>query len=888
MPELPTGTVTFLFTDVEGSTRLVQELGDRFSGVLAIHHDILRRAIAAHHGTEVSTEGDAFFAVFPTAIDAVEATVQAQRDLAGTDWPDGAEIRVRMGLHTGNAELGGDNYVGVDVNRAARISAAGHGGQVLLSDATRALAEPSLPGAVTLRDLGRHRLKDLRAPEHLQQLVITGLPAEFPALKTLDASPTNLVEPATALIGREREVGEILTLLEANRLLTLTGPGGTGKTRLAHEVGVRARGDFADGVFFVPLETFTERPPVASAMAQALSLRVAGAQDPEEVLLEQLASRHLLLILDNFEQVTVAAPLVARLLAAAAALRVIATSRIPLHVSGEQEFPVPPLAVPDTGRGAGVDEARQFEAVNLFVERARRVQPAFELTDRNVGAVVAISQRLDGLPLAIELAAARMKLFPPDAILARLEQALPMLGGGSVDLPARQQTLRGAIEWSYRLLDPPGQGLFCRLSVFAGGWTVDAAEQVVAANGEQPDLLDGLAALVDQSLARPSARAEDGEPRFEMLQLIREYGAERLAASGDEPAMRRRHAAWALAMAEEAAPVLERGMDDGGLDRLAHEHDNLRAALRWLIDSGEREQGLRLASAIWRFWQLRGHVHEGRMWFGQLMPADPRDESLDPVVLAAAHTAAGGLAYWANAVDDAEGNYQAAIEIDRANGLQDRLGDDTYNLAFVPLVRGDLDLARPRLLEAADLFAAAGQTGRLADTTAARGAVEMRARNLVEARALMEEGRRLNLQAGNLRRATDNGMVLTNIHLGLREAEAARNCLLTSIRETQELGDLSRWPAILELGAAVLQAAGRSTDALRMGGASERRRADLGGGPPSFIVSDFAGIVADARAAVDGQEGPGAADRAWADGAELDEEALVEVLSRDVLRRGNL
>lgn len=884
MPSLPVGTLTFLFTDIEGSTRLVQDLGAGFRDVLETHHGILRRAIAAHHGVEVSTEGDAFFAVFSSALDAVNATVGAQRELASTPWPGELEIRVRMGLHTGDAELGGDNYVGVDVHRAARIAAAAHGGQVLLSDPTRALVEPSLPDQVNLRNLGRHRLKDLPSPEHLHQLVIAGLRADFPALKTIDASPTNLVEPATALIGREREVGEILALLEANRLLTLTGPGGTGKTRLALEVGVRTRGDFSDGVFFVPLETFTERSVVAGALAQALGLRVAGVQEPEGVLLEHLASRHLVLILDNFEQVTVAAPLVARLLAGAADLRVIVTSRIPLHLAGEQEFPVPPLAVPDTGLGAGVDVATQFEAVTLFVERARRVQPAFQLTDRNVGAVVAISQRLDGLPLAIELAAARMKLFQPDAILARLEHALPILGGGSVDLPARQQTLRGAIDWSYRLLDPPGQVLFCRLTVFAGGWTVDAAEHVAAMNGEQPDLLDGLIALVDQSLARPAAGSGEGEPRFEMLQLIREYGAERLTESGDEPAISRRHAEWALALAEEAGPVLERG-DEGWLDRLAREHDNLRAALRWLVDSDESEMGLRLASAIWRFWQLRGHIREGRTWFDRLMPANPRDATLDPVVLAAAHTASGGLDYWANAIDDAEAHYQAALEINTAQGRSDRLGDDTYNLAFVSLVRRDFDTARVRFVAAAEHFTAAGQTERLADTTAARGAAESQAGNMEDARPLLEEGRRLHLLAGNLRRASDNALVLTYVQLRLGDLAKAHEWLRTGLDEMRQMGDVSRWPFLLELGAALALAEKRPRDALRFAGAGARKRADLGGGAPSFVVGEIPQIVADARAAVETQEGAGSADQAWAEGEKLDDAVLIRMLSEDPSQR---
>src|SRR6266567_659624 len=314
MPSRPTGTVTFLFTDIEGSTRLVQELGPRFRDVLEAHHEILRRAISAHAGVEVSTEGDAFFAVFASATDAVGAAAAAQRELAAATWPDGVEIRVRMGLHTGNGELGGDNYIGVDVNRAARIAAAGHGGQVLVSEPTRALVEPSLAEDVTLRDLGKHRLKDLRAPEHLHQLVIAGLPFEFPALRTLDAQPTNLVAPATPLVGRDDELAELSDFLGRTRLLTLTGPGGTGKTRLATELGSRALASFKDGAFFVPLETLTERSVVTAAVAQTVGTPASGRREPEDVLVEHLAERQLLLILDNFEQVIVAAPLVARLL----------------------------------------------------------------------------------------------------------------------------------------------------------------------------------------------------------------------------------------------------------------------------------------------------------------------------------------------------------------------------------------------------------------------------------------------------------------------------------------------------------------------------------------------------------------------------------------------
>ena len=562
MPSLPVGTVTFLFTDIEGSTRLVQELGDRFRPTLATHHSSLRRAIAAHAGAEVSTEGDAFFAVFPSPIGAVSAAVEAQRELAATPWPDGSSVLVRMGLHTGEGELGGDNYIGVDVHRAARIAAAGHGGQVLLSESTRALVASAVPPDVQLRDLGQHRLKDLPSAEQSDQLVVAGLPAEFPALRTLDTSLTNLVEAETPLIGRERELAELIGLLAAARLVTVTGPGGIGKTRLALALGGQTVGQFSDGVVLVPLETFTERSVVAVAIGQAVGARPAAERDPEDALLDQVATRQLLLILDNFEQLSGVAPLVARLLAAAARLRIVITSRVPLHLSGEQEYPVAPLAVPDPGADGGLEALLRIEAVALFVERARRVRPDFQLTDENAGAVAAICRRLDGLPLAIELAAARVKVLAPAIMLDRLEHALSLLAGGSVDLPARQQTLRGAIDWSYELLSKDEQALFRRLTVFSGGWTVDAAQDVAMPGLELgTDILDGLIALVDQSLVRPTPEGGAGEPRFEMLQLIREYGAERLAESDEAPIVGQRHAEWFVALVEAHVAALEEGSD---------------------------------------------------------------------------------------------------------------------------------------------------------------------------------------------------------------------------------------------------------------------------------------------------------------------------------------
>ncbi|HEV2457211.1 MAG TPA: adenylate/guanylate cyclase domain-containing protein, partial [Ktedonobacterales bacterium] len=469
--DLPTGTVTFLFTDIEGSTRLQQQLGARYAESLGLHQQLLRAAFAASNGREVDTQGDAFFVAFSIAPQAIAAAAEATRALADAAWPEDAPVRVRIGVHTGTPQLVGDRYIGLDVPRAARIAAAGHGGQVLLSEATHALVEHALPEGTNLRDLGLHRLKDLQHPEHLFQLVMPGLAADFSPLKTLDTHQHNLPIQPTPLLGREEAVAALCALLrrEDVRLVTLTGPGGIGKTRLAIQIAAELVQDFADGVWFVRLSRLTDPALVVPTIAETLGLKEVDSQSLAELLGAYLVDRRPLLLLDNFEQVVGAASEVAGLLAASPGLKVLVTSRSRLHLRGEHEYPLAPLPLPEPGQQPPPERLSQYAAVAMFVERAQAAKADFAVTAANAPAIAEVCARLDGLPLAIELAAARVKLLPPEALLARLSTQLKVLTGGPRDLEERQQTMRATLAWGEALLAPEERVLFRRLAVFVGG-----------------------------------------------------------------------------------------------------------------------------------------------------------------------------------------------------------------------------------------------------------------------------------------------------------------------------------------------------------------------------------------------------------------------------------
>src|SRR5437868_2401325 len=692
MAELPTGTVTFLFTDIEGSTQLLRDLGEGYASVWKEHQLIIREALASAGGAEVGTEGDSFFAAFSSAPGAVRAAVAAQRGLAAHAWPAGSTARVRMGLHTGDGVLSGSDYVGMDVHRAARIASAAHGGHLIGSEATRALIEHSLPAGAHLRDLGKHRLKDILQPEHLFDLVIDGLPAEFPPPRTLDARPNNLPLQLTSFVGREDQIAEIQELLRQVRLLTLTGPGGTGKTRLALQVAAETVRDYTDGAFFVDLSPVTDPGLVPAVIARALGVAEVAGVPILETLKTQLQHKELLLVVDNFEQVTAAGGVVEDLVSTAPKLQVLITSRMVLSLRGEHEYGVPPLEPPDPKSIADLDTLNRSDAVRLFTERALAIQPRFRLTSENAQAVAEITARLDGLPLAIELAATRVKVLTPQQILPRLQRSLALLVSGGRTLPERQRTLRGAIAWSYDLLDEPEQSLFRRLSVFSGGWTLEAAEAVAEPERLELEAVEGLSALVDKSLVRPIDPV-DGFPRFAMLETIRQFGQEALLTVGELDRTRRRHGEYFLNLALQAEGQLT---------------GETQAA--WL-EQCERELGepSRIAEALYNQAFVAGAA-------GDIdRSAELLGESLDLFRAAEVeHGVARALAMLVTR-DAQAGDWQSAIaRLEEVVAIWRRLGDRlqlAFDLIWLSFARGRAGRpgeARSAALEALALFREAG------------------------------------------------------------------------------------------------------------------------------------------------------------------------------------
>jgi predicted ATPase/class 3 adenylate cyclase len=864
--DLPTGTVTFFFSDIEGSTRLLQQLGENYRQVQDQHAEIMEAAIAGAGGTKVRTEGDSFFAAFSTPRQAVQAAVSAQRALARHRWPHGRPLFVRMGLHTGEGVLGGDDYIGIDVNRAARIAAVASGGQVLLSDATAALVGQSLPEKVALRSLGAHRLKDFDRSQQLFDLVIDGLRTDFPPPHTLEV-PSNLPVQLTSFVGRAAELAQARELLAGTRLLTITGPGGTGKTRLALQLAVEVSVQFADGAFFVDLAPVSEPDLVVPAIAAELGIREDGWEQPVRASLDDFVrDRHLLLILDNFEQVLDAGPVITELLGVAPALKVLVTSRSGLGLRGEQDLPLAPLQVPELAGPPDVEELAKNEAVALFVARAASVAPDFVLDRHNAQHVVDIVSRIDGLPLAIELAASRAAVLTPEVMAARMDRRLPLLVGGPRDLPDRQRTLRATVGWSYELLGPGHRALFRRLSVMTGGATVEAAASVCDEGDLGGDVLEGLLALEACSLVQ--TQQSPSGIRFVMLGTIREFGLERLEAEEDRERIRRRHAAWCLDLAETAEPLLRGPNLLRWIQALEIEQDNLRGALRWAIERGEAGLGLRLVSALWRNWHVAGLLTEGRRWAEAVLalPAAARPTRERSRALAAL----GGLAYWQNDWPVVRRSYEEALSISRDLDDLPGIAEATYNLAFAHSPVEGRVRARNLFLRSRRLFEELEDQRGIADSLWGLAMVTRLERDFARARGYAEQSLALHRSRGDLVGLVDSLQEVGRAAFGLGDLESARGCFLESLGILGPVGYRTGIAIVLDNLAAQENSWGRPVRALRLAGASEALKTSAGGqAPPEFL--DLPDPRTAARATLSEQE----IVSAWEEGRAMGLEAAV-------------
>ena len=688
MTQNPTGTVTFLFTDIEGSTKLAREYPQTWEALRARHHAILQSAMDANNGYVFQIIGDAFCAAFHNAGDALHAAIKAQTDLHEEKWGE-TPIKVRMGIHTGKAEIqAGGEYLGYTaMSRVQRLMSAGHGGQTLISMATQELVQDELAEGVTLRDMGLHRLKDLVRPEHIYQVTSPGLPCDFPALKTLDVQLNNLPSQLTPFVGREREIAAVVGLLRNPdvHLVTLTGAGGTGKTRLSLQVAAELLDEYEHGAWFVELASINDPGLVLPAIASMLKVKESAGMPLDLALHEALSKRHLLLVIDNFEQVIEAAPGIGNLLKAAPRVKVLISSREVLSLGGEHDYPVPPLGLPDSKRKQSAAVLAQVEAVALFIQHARAANPAFELDEENAHIVAEICMRLEGLPLAIELAAARARLLNPAEMLEKLKSRLDVLVSKRRDLPQRQQTIRGAIDWSFDLLENDEKVLFARLGVFTGGWTFESAESVCGA-GLSMEVLSGLESLLDKSLLRQFDGAT-GETRFTMLETIREYAVEKLSQGGELLNIQQSHTNYMDAFLDNVIGATNGPEEVTWFAKMDDELDNLRSAVEWTLSHDQSAFVLKIGR-LFPYLDQRRYTREPSGWLERALAMDKGQSILDRAM---AMNTAGNLLWEMGEYQSARGCYESALVLFRQVGDLDGIGRCLNNLGNIAIAPAEKD-----------------------------------------------------------------------------------------------------------------------------------------------------------------------------------------------------
>jgi predicted ATPase/class 3 adenylate cyclase len=832
MPEAPTGTVSFLFTDIVGSTRLWEKFPAQMGAALARHDALIRSAVETHGGHVFKTVGDASYAAFRGPRASLEAAIDAQHALAAEDWNDIGSLPVRMGIHVGAAEFRDGDYFGGTLNRASRIESAAHGGQILLSRIAVDLLEDEPLDAISFKSLGSHRLRNLDRPEHLYQAVVADLAESFPPPRSMEALPNNLPVQTTSFVGREKELGDVKRSLKNTRLLTLMGIGGTGKTRLALETGAQVINEFRDGVWLVELVLIAEPERVVQAVAAAVGAREEPERPLRATLVNFLRGKNILLLLDNCEHLLSAVSvLAAELLRSCPRLKILATSRHSLGIGGEAAFFVPPLQVlevraEDLGRPDLAQRLSQYEAVKLFIARAVAVRPDFVITNSNAPAVAEICSRLDGIPLAIELAAARVKLLSVDQIASRLDDRFRLLRGGNRDGLPHQQTLQALIDWSHDLLSEQERIAFRRMGVFAGGRTLEAVEAVCSGDGiEEIEVLDLLEQLVDKSLITVE-RDASGDSRYTMIESVWEYSREKLEASGEAQAVRDRHLNYFLAFAEQAGPHLDGPDQKAWLDRCGSERFNIRLATEWAIKSQKAEAGLRMFSALDRVFEVRSNLAE--TWEIAMRLLALPDEDVAPKYKADARLAIGRLAWAADRFYEGRSFYAEAQQIYDAIG--DEVGSTIADMlaGFLDSGDGDLESAEKRFRRALDAGRKIQCSYLEAGSLSGLGSIAMERGNLAEARQLKEESLAIYERFGD---RWIIGLILggiTRVAIAQGDYARAEIALAEWTQITRELGN--RWilPEILDCHASLALTANQPKRAARLFGASEAIREHLG------------------------------------------------------------